>query len=98
MITSIRLFTTSIMAHRLCVCVVRTLKIYSRSNFQVYNTVLLTTVTTLYWLQSLKQCFSHLNTHMHHLGILLKSGFGFSRSEWGGLRFCISIQLPVMWM
>ena len=31
-----------------CVCVVRTLKIYSLGNFHVYNTVLLTIVTTQY--------------------------------------------------
>ena len=31
-----------------CVCVMRTLNIYSFSKFQVYNTVLLTIVTMLY--------------------------------------------------
>ena len=52
MITSVKLFTTSIMSYGLyvcvcvCVCVVKTLKIYSLSNFQGYNTMLLTRVTT----------------------------------------------------
>ena len=40
-------FTTSHSYH-LFVCVVRTLKIYSLSKFQVYNTVLLTIVTIPY--------------------------------------------------
>ena len=50
MISTIRLVNTSITSHNyllcvcVCVCVVRTFRIYSNSNFQVYNTVLLTTV------------------------------------------------------
>ena len=52
MISTIRLVNTSITSHNyllcvcvsVCVCVVRTFRIYSISNFQVYITVLLTTV------------------------------------------------------
>ena len=50
MIITIRLVNTSINSHNygFFVGVVRTLKIYSLSNFQVYNTVLLTIITMLY--------------------------------------------------
>lgn len=49
MITTIRLVNSSIMSHNynFSVCVVRTFKIHSLSNFQVCNIILLTTVTVL---------------------------------------------------
>ena len=68
MIITIRSVYTSITSlHRVtvcvcvcvCVCVVRTLKIYSLKKFQVYNTVLITTVIMLY-IRSLK--LIHLKT------------------------------------
>lgn len=50
MITTIKLIHTSITSHgnSVCMCVMRTLNVYSCSKFQVYNTVLLTIVTMLY--------------------------------------------------
>lgn len=52
MINTIRLLNTTTTSHSyFYVCVVRTFKVYTLSNFQVYSTVLLTTVTMLYiWL------------------------------------------------
>ena len=51
-VTSVRLFNISITAYTVilcvCLCVLRTFKIYSLSNFQIYSTVLLTIVTLLY--------------------------------------------------
>ena len=50
--TTIRLVNTSFTSHNyhfvVVVVKVRILKFYSHSNFQVYNTVVLTTVTMLY--------------------------------------------------
>ena len=49
MIATTRFIIAFISSHYylLCVCMMRTLRIYSFSNLQVYNTVLLTTVTML---------------------------------------------------
>ena len=52
MITTVKLINTSITSHSyhcvcVCVCVIKTHQIYSPSNSQVYNTVLLTIVTML---------------------------------------------------
>lgn len=48
-ITTIRLVNTTInsCSSRVCVCVLRTFKIYSLSNLEVYNTELLPSVTML---------------------------------------------------
>ena len=49
MTTIVALAISSIMLHDYCVLfVMRTVKIYSLSNFEVYNAVLLTTITMLY--------------------------------------------------
>ena len=49
MITTEELGNTSDLSHNYCcVCVLRTFKIYSLSDFQVYNTVLLAIITMLY--------------------------------------------------
>ena len=49
MITTVNLVNVSITSHSYKVFLVRrTLKIYSLSNFQIYNAVLLTIVTMLY--------------------------------------------------
>ena len=61
-ITKIKLIHTSITLHcYLVFCVVRMLKIYSLSKFQVCNTVLLTTVTTLH-IRALE--LNHLRTEV----------------------------------
>ena len=54
-----RLVDTSFTSHNYHFVIVRTLKLYSYSNFQLYNTVLLTIVTMLY-IRSLE--LSHLIT------------------------------------
>ena len=46
MVTTIRLVNTSITSQlQICVCVLETFKIYSLSNFQIWNTALLSIVT-----------------------------------------------------
>ena len=70
--TTIRLVNTSFTSHNYHFFVVvklRILKFYSRSNFQVYNTVALTTVTRLY-ITSLE--LPHLITEsLYHLTNIL---------------------------
>lgn len=60
MITTMRLLNTSITSHSYLffVCVVRTFKIYSLSNLQVYNTLMFTTVSMLY--THLISCFLYV--------------------------------------
>ena len=48
MIVTISLVKASITSHNYISCVLRAFNIYSLSNLQVYNTVLLNTVTTVY--------------------------------------------------
>ena len=50
MITKIRLINTSIISHTelFCMWVMRTFKIYSLGKVQVFNTILLTTVTNVH--------------------------------------------------
>lgn len=58
-------------------CVVRTFKVFSLSNFQVYNTILLTIVTTLYTIPPelihlVSESSYHLNNFTHFPQNLLK--------------------------
>lgn len=75
MVTTIKLVTRTLYIVAI-ILVVRTVKIYSLGNFQIYNTVLLTTVTMLYIISPkpthlITESFYHLTIFTHFPKVLL---------------------------